>query len=284
MIKILNDYSKLEEITKLAFELNQSDETRCKSMADDNEGIYNGFKRRIDDPNDEILLYVENDIVIGVCGLSPEHSIKYVQTSGGIFATKDFEKVSNYFYEFILEKYKGYEFYSSYAGENVNALNFWIGKGAVIDLDSIIYEIDLSKYKPTESILEELTIKDYDEFKVKLNNFVPDAFWNGDMMIQEGELKGGFKVVINKVHGEITDFIATRVGPNSAETYFVYSENDSLEMYKQLFSAALNNAKSICNGNLSHFVEKDNNKVIQALEEVGFRRTGTSTTYYIESL
>ena len=281
MIKSV-DISELEPVAKYAYKLNSIPQHKCKAFPTDYNSVLKQFERMIHHPNDELLVSTDGDDILGLLALLVEPEDKYLEFVGGVFAESNYRMVSEEFFKYIRDKYKGYKLNAAYPEENVQAIGFMESIGAkLMDFD-YEYRINKDDFKSLYEVDNIIYInKKYNEDFINLHNRMnPDAYWTGEKLINALDK---FDIFIaledDKVIGSI---VTSKFNKEVDEIYFLSVENEDDHLEKALLNRGVSHAFSNGTRELILMIGKEDAKLINICEEIGFIRSDTCLTYSLD--
>lgn len=281
MIKSV-DISELEPVAKYAYKLNSIPQHKCKAFPTDYNSVLKQFERMIHHPNDELLVSTDGDDILGLLALLVEPEDKYLEFVGGVFAEDNFDAIGEEFFKYIKGKYKGYHLDAAYPEENVQAIGFMESIGAkLMDFD-YEYRINKDDFKSLYEVDNIIYInKKYNEDFINLHNRMnPDAYWTGEKLINALDK---FDIFIaledDKVIGSI---VTSKFNKEVDEIYFLSVENEDDHLEKALLNRGVSHAFSNGTRELILMIGKEDAKLINICEEIGFIRSDTCLTYSLD--
>lgn len=276
------DISQLESVAKYAYKLNSIPQHKCKAFPTDYNSVLKQFERMIHHPNDELLVSTDGDDILGLLALLVEPEDKYLEFVGGVFAEDNFDAIGEEFFKYIKGKYKGYHLDAAYPEENVQAIGFMESIGAkLMDFD-YEYRINKDDFKSLYEVDNIIYInKKYNEDFINLHNRMnPDAYWTGEKLINALDK---FDIFIaledDKVIGSI---VTSKFNKEVDEIYFLSVENEDDHLEKALLNRGVSHAFSNGTRELILMIGKEDAKLINICEEIGFIRSDTCLTYSLD--
>lgn len=283
MIKSV-DISELELVAKYAYKLNSIPQHKCKALPRDYESILKQFERMIKHPYDELLISTDGDDVLGLLALLVEPEDKYLEFVGGVFAEDNFDAIGEEFFKYIKGKYKGYHLDAAYPEENVQAIGFMESIGAKLIDFNYEYRINKDDFKSLYEVDNVIYINEkYNEDFINLHNRMnPDAYWTGEKLINALDKFDIFLALEDdKVIGSI---VTSKFNKKVDEIYFISVEKgkENLHLEKALLNRGISHAFSNGNCELILMIAKEDIKMLNICEELGFRKTDTCLTYSLD--
>lgn len=278
------DNSQLEYIANYTYSLNKIPKHKCKAFPSDYNSILNHFKKIINHPNDELLISVKDNNILGVLALLVEPKDMYLEFVGGVFAKNNYQIIANEFFNYINNKYRGYYLNAAYPKENIDARIFMESIGA--NLLSYDYEYKLNKRDyvnlPESDNIVNLNMEYYEEFIEFHNKFNSDAYWTGEKLIDS---LNKFNIFIalenNKIIGSA---VISNFNNKLEEVYFLNTlrnkQNPDLKI--GLLNKAIKQAFGNGAEELLVMIENDKKRELVIYEELGFKKADTCLTYAIE--
>ena len=281
MIKSV-DISELEPVAKYAYKLNSIPQHKCKAFPTDYNSVLKQFERMIHHPNDELLVSTDGDDILGLLALLVEPEDKYLEFVGGVFAESNYRMVSEEFFKYIRDKYKGYKLNAAYPEENVQAIGFMESIGAkLMDFD-YEYRINKDDFKSLYEVDNIIYInKKYNEDFINLHNRInPDVYWTGEKLINALDKFDMFIALEDDT--VIGSIVTSKFNKEVDEIYFLSVENEDDHLEKALLNRGVSHAFSNGTRELILMIGKEDAKLINICEEIGFIRSDTCLTYSLD--
>ncbi|EGC92059.1 hypothetical protein HMPREF9402_0128 [Turicibacter sp. HGF1] len=114
----------LTEVARFAWEFERRQETCSFPKYKDFGDLYERFSKSLNDNEDKILAYIEDQELIGVLTLQVKSQDLYLQSLGGIFAKRDFNRVASKFIDYLRDHYLNFELFFGYPIENQVAISY----------------------------------------------------------------------------------------------------------------------------------------------------------------
>lgn len=282
------DETRAVDAAKYANRLNNMKEHKCKACSEKYEEMLLGFRKMIKHPEDEVLIYTENNEILGVLALFVEKKQKCTEAVGGVYAEKDYEKIAMKFFEYIKEKYAGFHFYAAYVVENRDAINFMQKVGAKSDGTEIDMRIKKEDFnyskgdKDKEIVL--LSNKYYEAFTEFHDENNKDVALTGELILED---INKFDVLLTLDKGKIVgEVVTSKFGGEREEIYF----ESMLEEYRQqgydksLLQDAMKRTFEFGANEIMILAMGDNTTAISLYESLGFKKYEACITFFIEKL
>ena len=202
--------------------------------------IDNGINR----DDEEILLFLENDEVVGWI-----HYYWIIEDQYIGFQTfnveKDVENAIDEFLEYIDDKYKDFQINFGFPAANEKAINHLIEIGYNNAEESDVFTLDMNKYIPKQEseCIVEVNIDNYDDFKL-LHDSHQDMYWNSDRL---------YNALLGQTKNKWNMYIYYEDQKPIGNIYFVYVDEmmeifgidiiDNKEIIEHLLIKALNKTK-----------------------------------------
>jgi len=280
------DETRVVEAAQYANELNQIQEHKCKACAADYDTLLYYFKKRLKRPDDEIVIYTDQNEILGVLAVIVESKDKYLEAVGGVFAKENYQEIAMQFFKYLKEKYAGFHFDAAYPKENKDAISFMesIGASCIGMAFEMVFKKDDSQLSKINKEILPLSEKYYESFCRLHDENHPDVYWTGERILSALDK---FDVLIaiekDKLIGSI---VTSTFGNKKEEIYFIetdkcyrrqgYANSLLIKSIDRAFQSGVNE--------LMILVETDNSPAIHLYESFGFQKVDTCNTYSIESL
>lgn len=276
------DISQLESVAKYAYKLNFMPNHRCKAFPTDYKSILNQFERMIKHPNDELLISADGNDILGVLALLVEPEDMYLEFVGGIFAESNYRMVSEEFFKYIRDKYKGYKLNAAYPEENVQAIEFMESIDAKLMNFDYEYRIKKDNFKSLYKADDVIYIKEkyYENFIKHHNRINPDVYWTGEKLINALDKFDMFIALEDDT--VIGSIVTSKFNKEVDEIYFLSVENEDDHLEKALLNRGVSHAFSNGTRELILMIGKEDAKLINICEEIGFIRSDTCLTYSLD--
>lgn len=289
MIKSV-DETKIVEIAKFAYRLNQTKEHCCSGYITDYEGMLSRFKKRIANPNDEVLVCYKDNKMVGSLNLIVTPSEKYIEATEGIYVEDNYAEIALEFFDYIKEKYTGYQLDTIIPNTNIEAIRFMESLGAECEGDDILMKLKLEEVHYNESDMKlqdkilQLNEKYFDEFIKFHDNIHTGIYWTGKRLVEAVDLFNIFIAVVDdKV---VASTVSRKYKGKGTGVLFVGTDINyrRLGYAKALIKVMLN--KAIEEGAKAATIEvhKDNFVARRLYESFGFREACIFLAYTINSI
>ncbi len=281
MIRTIKE-SEIVMASQFAYKLNAIPKFNVKSFPRDYEEILGAFTRSLKREDSYLLGYFGDEQLEGLVLFSAETEDKYVQTSGGIFAESDFDKIANAFYDWIEEKFKGYYFYMAYSQENEQAIKFCESRKMTCCSRAYFLRIKKEDFRVNKvnTKIEELTVQYHDQFS-KLHDVIGEgAFWNSKKIIEQNQ----FDVYLALQDDEVLGEFVVRKSLPEGEVYFLgVKEGVKEEIMSDLIihATAIRLSKGI---DTMAYVEVNSIVELNQYFKLGYHISETSIGYEIDKL
>ena len=286
MMIISIDETKVIEAAQYASKLCESKEHKCKACPDEYNKILLSFRRMINHQDDEVLICVNENKILGVLALLVEPDNKYLEAVGGVYAKENYQEIAIKFYKYIKEKYTGYKFDAVYPEENIEAIYFMESIDTKLissDLEMKLKKDDFHLSNSNNSSVP-LSKKYYGSFCRFHDEYNENVYWTGNRLLLALD-KFDISITIDKE--EVIGEIVTSVYENGKkEIYFLNVdknhqgyEHDKSLLENCIHKSSLSNIKEIM-----VLVEKNDTNSINLYKSFGFHKSDTVITYSINSL
>lgn len=282
MIIQINE-QKLEEIVAFCWDIAQDKKQYGFPRFVSYQHMFERFLKAVLHPQDKILGYYEDNILVGVLNLLVEEKENYLQAIGGIFTTADFTDVSNIFIDYLRINYVGYELDIGFPFEHVTANNYFKSINAQ-SLDAAL----TMKLKPHDFLYDTLSreiiqvdqsnFKEYAHFHDKHHATI---YWNSTRILEKIELWHIFYI---KRHNTIVASIFIRQNtPKQLEIYGLTVEEgyETEDFELKLLNQAIHQTLTPEIVEVLFFIDEDNESELKACLKTGFKQIDTYHSYKI---
>jgi ribosomal protein S18 acetylase RimI-like enzyme len=280
------DETRVVEAAQYANRLNSIKEHNCKACVAGYDNMLYSFRKMLNHPDDEVLICIQNNKIVGVLALCIELKDKYVEAVGGVYAEENYQDIALKFVEYLKRKYAGFHFDAAYPKENIEAIYFMqtIGANCIgADLEMTLKKYDFKSTKCNKQVIL-LNDKYYESFSRFHDESNPNVYWSGERILSA---LNKFDVFIALDKDEVIGSIVTSTfGNKKREIYFMETDKGYRRQgyAKALLEKSIDRAFSSGANELIVMIGKDNFPAINMCESFGFGRTDTCITYSIDSL
>lgn len=280
------DEKNLVEVSKYVSILEGIEEHKCKACPSNYKDILYAFGKMIKHPDDEVLMCVEEERILGVLALLLEPKDKYMEAVGGVYAKKNYNEVAMEFYRYIEDNYKGFHFDATYPEKNNQATEFMEILGAKCnfkELEMVLNKKDFRPYIGNKDVIS-LEPQYYEKFTRFHDETYNDAYWNGHRLLEALDKFHIFiSLDLDKIVGEI---VLSKFGQGKEEIYFLKVDEDyrNLGYGRSLLGKSIE--KSLQEGirKILAIIELDNTVAINIYQCLGFKKGDITKAYSIECL
>lgn len=208
----------LDRAVDLAYSMQSNVETRCRNLLIDatKEAFYSKFNTYLEREEHDILLVEEEGKLVGLTPMYWMTDDQYVSYDQGPYGY-DYQAVSDCLYDYIVEHYKGYKFYTNTAQEHVKSIEFFESKGFDKIEEAVLMKLEDFKSDHTNPLIEKLNEKNASTLYEWIEkNIDEDTYWNStrirenlDRFIILGYFDQGLKGhIIGRGSSQYTEVIA----------------------------------------------------------------------------
>lgn len=280
------DESRVIETAKFLDRLTQINSRKSKFFPSGFDEILSTLRKRLKKSNNEVLIYTENNNILGVLVLYIEKNEKYLEEMGGVFANERYKEISIEFFKYLQGQYKGFHLDVVCPQRNKEAICFWDSINAKCLGTDLEMKLTKSSYKSLKEskIVIPLSDKYYNAFCKLHDECHTDVYWTGSRILTALD-KFNVLIIIEK-EDLIGAIVTTKRG--TIEEYIFFIETNT-KYRKQGYAKSLLqkfiNRTFLSDINVINLqVEINNIPAINLYKSFGFREIDCYSTYSIESL
>ncbi|MTH07956.1 hypothetical protein GMA43_12045 [Turicibacter sanguinis] len=273
----------LTEVARFAWEFERQQETCSFPKYKDFGDLYERFSKSLNDNEDKVLAYIEDQELIGVLTLQVKSQDLYLQSLGGIFAKRDFNRVASKFIDYLRDHYLNFELFFGYPIENQVAISYLESIQAEL-LDACVtmklQKEDFMSITPHHEVIP-LPKERYAEYAIFHDTHHPNLYWNSKRIFEHLDL---WKIYVGVDQDSIVGSLFIRC--NSVE-YEIFGlslnqayQNQGLEL--DLLSVSLEDCLNPSLDYVLFFVDEETPTQIEATLRVGFKPIDTYRCYKIQ--
>ena len=282
MIKEITDMN-IGEILDFTWERCQNQSTNAYPLRKTKIELEKSFMKSLKHPDDKVLAYYKEDVLIGVIELCIEVSQYYLR--GTTYILKDVEDVMSHLILYLKENYPGFKAHFGYPKENVMTINYLKSnqyKCIEESNDMRLSMSDLTSPSNKESHIERLTKDCFHSYAMFHDSHGgEEMYWNSTRLYDAFDK---WYIYLYKDRDEILGSILTcKCGDDAIEIFGLFVEDtpnskDIVEdlLYHsilQIVDKELNIKKVI------FFIDEKDRLQLEVAREIGFKEMGSYYCY-----
>lgn len=234
-------------------------------------------------PDDKILVYYENGILVGVLNLFVETKENYLHAVGGVFTTENFNTITDLFIQYLQIHYPGYDFQIGFPVEHVAANNYFKNLNAPLldaSLTMKLVPLDFISHPDTHTLIK-VTEHNFDKYATFHDKYFGSFYWNSTRLSKKMEQWYLFYLEQNDII--IGSIFIRQHNPWQLEVFGLileeayHSEDAELNLLSQALTQTLTDETQ----EVTFFVDEDNESHFKTCLKNGFKQFDTYRSYKI---
>lgn len=279
------DETRAAEAAQYVNHIIEIKEYNNEACENDYEKILNRLKKRIQQPNDEVLICTENNKILGVLALIVIPEDKYLEATDGVYAEENYQEVAMQFYNYMKDKYSGFHFDTVYSHKHKEAISFMESIRANCNSIDLKMKLEKDNFKPSKENKEiiPLSEKYYEDFCKLHDEEHKNVYWTGKrLLLALDKVDILIALDTDKLVGSV---VSVEYGKKKAIDFIETDKYYRNQGYaKSLLGKSINEAFLSGIEEVTLDVETDNTSAMHLYESFGFHKTDTTYTYSIESI
>ncbi len=248
------------------------------------EQLSKRFLKTIKHPTDKLLVYYENEKLLGALNLLVDDQAYYLQAIGGIFTNSSFDKVADLFIEYLMLHYQGYDFHIGFPVEHVTANQYFKRKNATLLDASLTMKLSPQQFhpKPAKYSIKKVDKEHFNRYAEFHDKHFSSIYWNSARILEQFNTWHLFYLQQDEfVKGSL---FVRQNNPTQLEVYGLIVENDDCmkEAEFHLLNQALILVLTHESQEVLFFVDEDDLTVYQACLNIGFKQIDTYRSYQLK--